>query len=393
MELVGFVHKYEWGKVGKDSAVAQLATLNDPQFKVDEKTPYAELWMGSHPSGPSKYKSSGNTLQDELPFLLKVLSINKALSIQVHPNKSEAQKLHAKEPNIYKDPNHKPEMAIALTPFTGLCGFRPLPEIRDILLSIEPLKVLSVNDPNDLNLLAANDELGLRNCYRQLMSAENDTIGACIESISQNYTKELCKYDVLEIFITLKKDFPNDVGVLSLFFLNVIRLQPGQAMFLGANQIHAYLSGDCVECMACSDNVIRAGLTPKYKDIKQLLSCLEYTGAPSESKIFSPERVDNHQLIFKPPVEDFSLIQLSLKPSDLEYVLKVEQSPGILLVISGQRYLESKGLDKLKLTRGSIVYLPFESGTELRFSSVGEDKQEFLAYISTPNAASTNSHT
>uniref|UniRef100_A0A0K8WAW1 mannose-6-phosphate isomerase n=1 Tax=Bactrocera latifrons TaxID=174628 RepID=A0A0K8WAW1_BACLA len=305
---------------------------------------------------------------------------------------SEAQKLHAKEPNIYKDPNHKPEMAIALTPFTGLCGFRPLPEIYDILLNIEPLKALSVNDPNDLNLLAANDELGLRNCYQQLMSAENDTIGACIESISKSYIKELCKYDVLEIFNTLKKDFPNDVGVLSLFFLNVIRLQPGQAMFLGANQIHAYLSGDCVECMACSDNVIRAGLTPKYKDIKQLLSCLEYTGAPSESKIFSPERVDNHQLIFKPPVEDFSLIQLSLKPTDLEYVLKVEQSPGILLVISGERNLESKGMDKLKLKRGSVVYLPFESGTELRFSSAGEDKHEFLVYISTPNAAATNSH-
>lgn len=181
--------------------------------------------------------------------------------------------------------------------------------------------------------------------------------------------------------------------MLSLFFLNVVRLQPGQAMFLGANQIHAYLSGDCVECMACSDNVIRAGLTPKYKDLKQLLSSLEYKGDPAESKIFTPERVDSHQLIFKPPVEDFSLIQLSLKPSDLEYVLKIKQSPGILLVISGQRYLENKGLDKLKLTRGSIVYLPFESGTELRFSSAGEDEHEFLAYISTPNAVpSTNFH-
>lgn len=393
MELVGFVHNYEWGKVGNDSAVAQLATLNDPEFSVDEKTPYAELWMGSHPSGPSKYKSSGMTLKDELPFLLKVLSINKALSIQVHPNKSEAQKLHSKQPNIYKDPNHKPEMAIALTPFTGLCGFRPLPEIRDILMNIKPIKTLAVDDSNDLNLLAANDELGLRNCYRRLMSAEKDTIGDCIESISKDYTKELCRYDILEIFNTLKKDFPNDVGVLSLFFLNVVRLQPGQAMFLGANQIHAYLSGDCVECMACSDNVIRAGLTPKYKDITQLLSSLEYKGAPCESKIFTPERVDDNQLIFKPPVEDFSLIQLSLKPTDLKYVLKVEQSPGILLVISGQRYLERKGSDKLKITRGSIVYLPFKSDTELRFLSAGEDEHEFLVYISTPNAApSTNAH-
>uniref|UniRef100_A0A0A1XKP9 mannose-6-phosphate isomerase n=1 Tax=Zeugodacus cucurbitae TaxID=28588 RepID=A0A0A1XKP9_ZEUCU len=389
MELVGFVHKYEWGKVGKDSAVAQLATLNDPAFNVDEKTPYAELWMGSHPSGPSKYKSSGINLQEELPFLLKVLSINKALSIQVHPNKSEAEKLHSKEPNIYKDPNHKPEMAIALTPFTGLCGFRPLPEIRDILQNIEPLKALAVEDSNDLKLLAANDESGLRNCYRKLMNAEKNAIGECIDAISKDYTKELYKHNIHEIFNTLKSDFPNDVGVLSLFFLNVVRLQPGQAMFLGANQIHAYLSGDCVECMACSDNVIRAGLTPKYKDIKQLLSSLEYTGAPAECKIFTPVRVDAHRLIFKPPVEDFSLIQLTLKPSDSEYVLKVEQSPGILLVISGERYLESYGLDKLKLKRGSIVYLPFESDTELRFLPAGEGEHEFLAYISTPNAASS----
>ncbi|CAD6994869.1 mannose-6-phosphate isomerase [Ceratitis capitata] len=387
MELVGFVHKYEWGKTGKDSAVAQLAALNDPEFNVEPHTPYAELWMGSHPSGPSKYKSSGDVLQEELPFLLKVLSINKALSIQVHPNKSEAKLLHMKEPKIYKDPNHKPEMAIALTPFVGLCGFRPLPEIRDILINITPLKELAVKDSNDLDLLVANDELGLRNCYKTLMNADVATIGKCIDTISKDYGKELCNYGVLEIFNTLKNDFPNDVGVLSLFFLNVVRLQPGQAMFLGANQIHAYLSGDCVECMACSDNVIRAGLTPKYKDLKQLLSSLVYKGDLAESKIFTPERFDDHRLVFKPPVEDFSLIQLKLQPSDGEYILKIEQSPGILLVISGQRYLETKGLKQIKLKRGAIVYLPFEAGTEIRFLSNEEpENQEFLAYISTPNA-------
>ncbi|CAD6994907.1 unnamed protein product [Ceratitis capitata] len=354
------------GKNGKDSAVAQLAALNDPEFNVEPHTPYAELWMGSHPSGPSKYKSSGDVLQEELPFLLKVLSINKALSIQVHPNKSEAKLLHMKEPKIYKDPNHKPEMAIALTPFVGLCGFRPLPEIRDILINITPLKELAVKDSNDLDLLVANDELGLRNCYKTLMNADVATIGKCIDTISKDYGKELCNYGVLEIFNTLKNDFPNDVGVLSLFFLNVVRLQPGQAMFLGANQIHAYLSGDCVECMACSDNVIRAGLTPKYKDLKQLLSSLVYKGDLAESKI---------------------LLQNDLMITDGEYILKIEQSPGILLVISGQRYLETKGLKQIKLKRGAIVYLPFEAGTEIRFLSNEEpENQEFLAYISTPNA-------
>ncbi|XP_053970113.1 mannose-6-phosphate isomerase [Anastrepha ludens] len=386
MELVGFVHKYEWGKLGNDSAVAQLATLNDPEFKVDLNTPYAELWMGSHPNGPSKYKSSGTKLEEELPFLLKVLSINKALSIQVHPNKVEAQQLHLKEPTIYKDPNHKPEMAIALTPFVGLCGFRPLPEIRDILMSIQPLKELTVDDPKQMDLLMANDEEGLRYCYKKLMNTDATTIGQCIETISRDYSELLSEYELLKIFNKLKVDFPNDVGVLSLFFLNVVRLEPGQAMFLGANQIHAYLSGDVVECMACSDNVIRAGLTPKYKDIKQLLNSLEYNGAPPSSKIFVPERFDNQRLLFKPPVEDFALTQLTLRPADKEYVLKIDQSPGILLVLNGQRTLKTNTNNGAKLKRGSIVYLPWEIGTEVHFVSSEESENDFLAYISTPNA-------
>ncbi|XP_036344087.1 mannose-6-phosphate isomerase-like isoform X1 [Rhagoletis pomonella] len=386
MELIGFVHKYEWGKLGNDSAVAQLATLNDPQFKVDLKSTYAELWMGSHPNGPSRYKSDGSKLEEELPFLLKVLSINKALSIQVHPNKEEARRLHTSKPEIYKDPNHKPEMAIALTPFVGLCGFRPLPQIRDILLRIHPLNKLTVDDPKDLDLLAKDDEQGLRHCYEKLLNQSAIEIGLCIDSISKEYSKVLCDYNIIELYNKLKEDFPNDVGVLSIFFLNVIRLQPGQAMFLGANQIHAYLSGDVVECMACSDNVIRAGLTPKYKDINQLLSCLEYTGSPAQNKIFAPERIDDQRLLFKPPVEDFALTQLTLGRNDTEYVLKVEQSPGILLVISGQRTLESIGNNALKLKRGSIVYLPWKIGTEMRFISSGEDNTKFLTYISTPNS-------
>lgn len=124
MEIVGDIKNYDWGKLGSASEVSKLAALNDKNFVVDEANTYSELWMGDHVSGPSKVKSTGESLaefiqkdragniggQEKLPFLFKVLSIRKALSIQVHPNKEEAERLHAEHPEIYKDPNHKPEV-------------------------------------------------------------------------------------------------------------------------------------------------------------------------------------------------------------------------------------------------------------------------------------------
>jgi mannose-6-phosphate isomerase len=124
MEIVGDVKNYDWGKLGSESEVVKLAKSNDENFIVDNDKPYSELWMGDHCSGPSRVKSSGESLadfiqkdtqqniggQEKLPFLFKVLSIRKALSIQVHPNKDEAEKLHSLYPDIYKDPNHKPEV-------------------------------------------------------------------------------------------------------------------------------------------------------------------------------------------------------------------------------------------------------------------------------------------
>jgi mannose-6-phosphate isomerase len=149
MEIFGDVKNYDWGKLGQDSEVSKLASLNDDNFVAESDKPYSELWMGDHVSGPSKLKATGELLGDflakdstgniggqtKLSFLFKVLSIRKALSIQCHPNKEEAEKLHAARPDLYKDPNHKPELAIALTPFLALCGFRPHQEIYELLKS------------------------------------------------------------------------------------------------------------------------------------------------------------------------------------------------------------------------------------------------------------------
>jgi mannose-6-phosphate isomerase len=147
MEILGAIKTYDWGKLGSSSTVAELAHLNDPSFVPQEDVPYSELWMGDHTSGFSRIKTTLENLGDfiqkdkdgnaggfsNLPYLFKVLSIRKALSIQVHPNKKEAERLHAEFPDIYKDPNHKPELAIALTEFHAMCGFRPYAEILGLL--------------------------------------------------------------------------------------------------------------------------------------------------------------------------------------------------------------------------------------------------------------------
>jgi mannose-6-phosphate isomerase len=144
--LVCISQQYAWGKVGRDSAVAQLQDGND-NFTLQEDKPYAELWCGTHPSGPSKAKINGGVIElgkwisdhptetlgeevatkwKDLPYLFKVLSIRTALSIQAHPDRTLARTLHATQPDLYRDPNHKPEIAIALTPFEALCRFRPI---------------------------------------------------------------------------------------------------------------------------------------------------------------------------------------------------------------------------------------------------------------------------
>lgn len=165
MEILGAIKTYDWGSVGRKSKVAQLALNVDDAFAkdFDEKSPYAELWMGDHVSGPSTVKETGEPLDkwlskqeqsaiggmDKLPFLFKVLSITKPLSIQMHPNKAQAEHLHATRPDIYKDPNHKPEISIALTDFSALCGFRTPLELHRLLTSEFDVNHMKTKYDND----------------------------------------------------------------------------------------------------------------------------------------------------------------------------------------------------------------------------------------------------
>ncbi|KAH8310801.1 hypothetical protein KR044_003076 [Drosophila immigrans] len=392
MELTGWVKNYDWGKQGIQSAVAQLAMANDPDFVLNDQETYAEMWMGTHFCGVSIVKETGETLdrvlKKDLPYLFKVLSIRKALSIQVHPNKCEAERLNRERPDVYKDSNHKPELSIAITPFLALVGFQPLDDIIDYIDEFQPLS--SLIGPEAVNELhEKRSSEALKNCYEIMMRADEDAIAKCINAIAKNNKAELKRNELLDVFNKVNADFPNDVGVLCLFFLNLVRLKPGQAIYLGANEIHAYLDGECVECMACSDNVIRAGLTPKYKDVEQLISSVIFDGAAADAMLFMPYRIDDTVQVFVPPVDDFAVMHVNIKSSVPAYKLAIQAYGSILLTLAGSRILKlkaGKDVKQITLSRGSIVYIPVEAAPEIEFLKDEEEcSEDFTAYIATYN--------
>jgi mannose-6-phosphate isomerase len=328
------VNSYAWGKKGEESAAAKFAAATPTSdFTIQHDQPYAELWMGTHPSNPSKDVTTGRTLLDlvednqallsrsvaarygnKLPFLFKVLSINKALSIQAHPNKKLAEKLHARDPKNYPDDNHKPEMTIAITPFEGLCGFRPLDEIAHFLDNVPALRELigedvakefvdtvrrhSGQETNSEDAPAEMREV-LKKAFAAVMSASTDALASATNKLVSAAASEGASFagngvsstsgsTLSELVTRLHGEFGPDHGLFVLFFLNYVVLQPGEALFLRADDIHAYLSGDVVECMAASDNVVRAGLTPKFKDVDTLVNMLTYSYAPIEEQKMRP---------------------------------------------------------------------------------------------------------
>jgi len=370
--------------------VAKLAGKACQDFAVSQDSAYAELWMGTHPNGPSKLTETGELLSeyiakhpealgakirekfgDQLPYLFKVLSVNKALSIQAHPNKTHAEQLHAERPNIYKDPNHKPEIAVALTDFEGLCGFRPLAEIQNFLATVPELKT-AIGDKSEALISAKETSYkdALKDCFESLMVCDQEVLKKELLTLSSRLSS--ANDETSSLFNKLYSQYPGDVGCFVIYFLNHLRLSPGQSMFLGPNVPHAYLSGDCIECMANSDNVVRAGLTPKLIDVPTLVSMLDYTCGEAESRKFSPstESTDTCQE-FDPPVPDFSVARYEVPGDANNYSLNKRDSASIILVTEGSgKYLASHevtnkgGLTVVEpfatadISAGSVLFLP-----------------------------------
>jgi len=434
--LAPAVQTYSWGKIGAASAVARLSAAGRasgapggagaPAAPDEGQRPFAELWMGTHPSGPSAL--AGEPLQDflqrergalgvepysaetgALPFLLKVLSIAKALSVQAHPDAERARRLHAQQPAAYRDGNHKPELACALTPFEAMCSFRPpgevarhvsaVPELRSLLGGDEAvaalLKAAAVAEAArgaaaieergvagdaaaaaaaaavaaDAADAAARFSLQLRAAYTALMNQPEAAVRAQVAALesrlraysaaapvaeappsssssppfpSSSYTPKPAT--VADPFATLTADacalrlcadFPGDVGVFTPYLLNVVTLAPGEAIFLAANEPHAYLSGDCVEVMACSDNVVRAGLTPKYKDVASLCEMLTYSAGRPAIMRGEPAGVAGGVREYAAPVREFLLQRVEAAPGGPAVDTPPIASAALLIVVSG----------------------------------------------------------
>ncbi|KAH9512818.1 hypothetical protein Btru_038257 [Bulinus truncatus] len=277
-ELKCAVQQYAWGKLGKDSVVAKLKSSVDPDFQIDPDATYAELWMGTHPNGPSIVSIPGQEeiplskwveqhqeqlgpevksyFKGNLPFLFKVLSVRTSLSIQAHPNKVQAELLHKTRPDLYKDPNHKPEMAIALSPFTGLCGFRPIKEVAHFLQTVDEFRE-AVGD-KACKLITASHSMdmplhreAMKDAFMSLMNRDSKAVNHALLSLVERVknlkeTSGDIKPFEGDILLKLYSEFPGDRGCFAIYFLNIVHLEPGEAMFLEANLPHAYLSGGSV---------------------------------------------------------------------------------------------------------------------------------------------------
>ncbi|XP_067128740.1 mannose-6-phosphate isomerase [Centruroides vittatus] len=383
------VKNYEWGKKNLESFVAQIIKATEPAVMIENK-PYAELWMGAHPSGPNFIiegeENTNITLAElieknprclgekiskyfgnQLPFLFKVLSVNKALSIQAHPNKSHAEKLHKEKPNLYLDPNHKPEMAIALTNFEALCGFRPLVEIQNCLKETPELcNVVGEAIANQvINSPADTYHSALKECFTALMCSSEEVFRPQLDLLVERFSK-MEENDICKLFLRIHSQFPGDIGCFALFFLNYIILKPGEALFLAANEPHAYLFGDCIECMACSDNVVRAGLTPKFKDVQTLCEMLTYKCCSPKETLFYPKDDENDAFrkIFNPPVPDFAVLKIEVPPEINHYVFSPLESASIILIVKGNCLIKTPN-KYLKSSKGSVLFISSDQKFEI----------------------------
>ncbi|UJD89424.1 mannose-6-phosphate isomerase [Rahnella aquatilis] len=362
------VQNYAWGS--KD-ALTKLYGIKD-----SEGRPMAELWMGAHPKSSSQVENSrGESVSlreqitadltaqlgakvarrfGELPFLFKVLCADQPLSIQVHPSKSAAEIGYAKEnaagipldaaERNYKDPNHKPELVYALTPFQAMNGFR---ELREMVSLLQPV---AGAHPLIATFLTSPDVDHLRTLFAGLLSLEVEDKSRALDVLKSVLDEQHGEpWDTIR---SISEFYPDDSGLFSPLLLNVITLQPGEGMFLYAETPHAYLKGVSLEVMANSDNVLRAGLTPKYIDIPELLANLKFNAKPASELLTTPV-VKGAELNFPIPVEDFafSIHSLAAEPQTLE-----QDSAAIIFCIEGQSVL-LKNNQTLVLNPGESCFL------------------------------------
>lgn len=316
------IRPYAWGSATAIPHLLGVEPTGEPQ---------AEMWMGAHPGAPSRTPRGPLTaVIDEapekelgraavakfgprLPFLLKLLAAGAPLSLQVHPDLAQAKEGYEDEERRgvpidaphrnYKDANHKPELICALTEFDGLCGFRTPSEAADLLAALE---VDSLKPYVDL-LHAHPEEAALREVLTAVLSADREQMAATVTEAAAACARLGGAHAP---YADLAHHYPGDPGVIAAMLLNHVRLQPGEALFLGAGVPHAYLNGLGVEIMANSDNVLRCGLTPKHVDVPELLRIVRFEA--SDPGVLRPEASPDGEEVYETPIDEFRLSRYAL---------------------------------------------------------------------------------
>lgn len=377
--ITGIERHYEWGS----PTVIPFFLGQEPSGE-----PIAEVWFGAHFSAPSKVEPldgevpAGNLRSlvaadpvaalgadvakrfgAKLPFLVKLIAPTRALSLQVHPDRKRAAFQFAREEQAgipldspqrsYRDSNHKPELVFALTTFQAMCGFRAPRRAAELLRDLDTALSNSLYEtlhelPNSEGVRAAFSSL-LRDETRPSPEEVAAVAAACARRLEQGSMSPRVDQTV----VRLHEQYPGDPGVVAPMLLNPVTLKPGEALFVPAGSVHAYLSGLAVEVMASSDNVLRAGLTAKPIDVEEMLESVDFVVGPPLR--IAPERIGQVTDVFYAPVDDFELGVTTLTP-ELGEIELPGRSARIVLGISGQVRVSS-GTESIELSPGQAVLI------------------------------------
>ncbi|HEX6076310.1 MAG TPA: mannose-6-phosphate isomerase, class I [Micromonosporaceae bacterium] len=373
--LVGRIRPYSWG------SRTEIARIQGRP--VPSPTPEAEVWYGAHPRDPSFLLNDDGARRSltavieadpattlgrdvsggygpRLPFLLKLLAADRPLSLQVHPGPVHAREGFAAEeaagvpPDAphrnYVDPHHKPELLVAVTEFHALCGFRPLPDAVRLLRRLElpelkaTLECLTLFQPDQ----------ALREAMASLFAVPARQRSALVARVREA-SLALIPEPEYRLAVELADRYPADIGVVVSFLLNRVTLLPGEAIYMPAGNLHAYLAGVGLEVMASSDNVLRGGLTGKHVDVPELLRVLRYEELPEPR--LAPVPAADRVIWWPAPVTDFRLARATVAGRAVRLPLPGGPSPRIVLCLAGSVRVATAG-DGLDLARGDAAFVP-----------------------------------
>jgi mannose-6-phosphate isomerase len=386
--LRGAVRTYAWGS---RTAIAEFTGRPCPTAH-----PEAELWFGAHPGDPAWLETDDgeqsllealrddpegqlgaavcSRFGDTLPFLLKVLAADEPLSLQAHPSAEQADQGFAREERAgipvsapirnYRDRSHKPELLVALGQFEALAGFQPAGR------SAELMRALAVTDLDPyVNLLSGQaDADGLRALFTTWITAPQPALDVLVPAVLDGaiqYVRSGEKKFAAEAktVLELGERYPGDAGVLACLLLNRISLKAGEAIYMPAGNLHAYLEGVGVEVMANSDNVLRGGLTPKHVDVPELLRVLDFT--PATDDVLCPKITrDGMELVYNTPATEFAVSVLCIDGEQLDHEIDApsrHDGPQILLCTEGSTVVHAKG-GTVTLKRGSAAWVAADDG-------------------------------